>query len=270
MSSSLTEDKLAYWFIFQDNRLLLMQEGEVTKPPTNAYISELKSFFIRQLELGKLNEINCFCAEIAADFSLPDKIAAVSLRKAFELLGSEWYVAAVKAFSVINWDKTHQFCGRCGNRTVPKPGVFERICNSCGLTLYPRISPSMIVLIKKDDHVLMARSPHFPPGRYGLVAGFIEVGESIEDTVHREVREEVGVEIKNLQYFGSQPWPFPDSLMIGFIADYASGEIKIDHKEIEDAGWYRFDNLPNRPLSVSIARKLIDHFILEIKKNYSK
>ena len=114
----------------------------------------------------------------------------------------------------------------------------------------------------------MSRSPHFPPGRYGLIAGFVEAGESIEAAAYREVEEEVGIKIKNLRYFGSQSWPFPDSLMIAFIAEYASGELIIDHNEIEDAGWYRYDNLPGKPSSsVSIAKKLIEHYIEEqIKK----
>jgi NAD+ diphosphatase len=117
----------------------------------------------------------------------------------------------------------------------------------------------------------MARSPHFIPGAYGLIAGFIEVGESIEEAVHREVKEEVSINIKNLRYFGSQPWPFPDSLMIGFIADYASGEINIDHEEIEAAGWYKFDNLPGRPSTrISIASQLIEHFVAEQRQKSLK
>lgn len=132
----------------------------------------------------------------------------------------------------------------------------------CHLSFFPRISPSIIVLIKKADHLLMARSPHFLPGVYGLIAGFIDAGESIEEAVHREVKEEVGLKIKNLSYFGSQQWPFPDSLMIAFTADYCSGDITINPDEIEEAGWYKYNNLPGRPqTSVSIASKLIDNFI---------
>lgn len=267
MSSTLSEDKLTNWFIFQNNRLLLVKDADTAKPLTNSELSTLKPHFLRQLYLGLYHNTECYCAEIAADFSVPENIIVVPLRQAFELLGGEWFAVTAKAFSVLNWDKTHQFCGCCGNKTSHNPGTFERICKTCGLTFYPRISPSMIVLIKKGEHVLMARGHHFPPGRYGLVAGFVEVGESIEDAVHREVREEVGIEIKNLSYFGSQSWPFPDSLMIGFIADYSSGDIKIDYNEIEAADWYHFENLPGRPLSISIAGKLIDHFILEIKKS---
>lgn len=260
-----------YWFIFQNDRLLLAKEAEDYSLLTNKHFSLLKSSILRELKLGTLNEADCYCAEIAEDAPLPDEVAPFSLRKGLELLGTDWYHPAAKAYAVINWDKTHQFCGRCGSKTLHKASAaFERICPACGLSLYPRISPSMIVLIEKEDKILLARSPHFPPGRYGLVAGFIEVGESIEDAVHREVQEEVGIKVKNLRYFGSQPWPFPDSLMIGFFADYASGEIQVDNVEIVEAGWYRFDNLPSSPPSVSIARKLIDHFVVEATKKFGR
>ena len=120
----------------------------------------------------------------------------------------------------------------------------------------------MIVLIHQDDHLLMARSAHFPPGVYGLIAGFVEAGESIEEAVHREVKEEVGLTIKSLVYCGSQPWPFPDSLMMAFTADYEAGEITMDQVEIEDAGWYKYDKLPGLPsMALSIAMKLIDDFV---------
>ena len=253
-----------YWFIFQNNNLLMLKDGATHSLPSASFMMTVKSHLRREHGFGEFAGAACFCAEIDSDAALPPGVVAVSLRGALGLLDPDWYKPAVKAFSIINWDINHQFCSRCGNLTRHQPGSFERICNVCELTFYPRISPCMIVLIKKDDHLLMARSPHFVPGAYGLIAGFIEVGESIEDAVHREVKEEVNIDIKNLRYFGSQPWPFPDSLMIGFTAEYAGGDIIIDNKEIEAAGWYRFDNLPGRPsVSVSIASKLIEHFVAE-------
>jgi NAD+ diphosphatase len=195
---------------------------------------------------------------------LPSGLGSVPLKKALGILGDTWYATAAKAFSILHWDKTHQFCGQCGKPTEAKIGTFERICNHCGISHYPRISPSIIVLVKKEDKIVMSRSLHFPSGAYGLIAGFVEVGETIEDAVHREVKEEVGLAIQNLHYFGSQSWPFPDALMIAFTADYLSGEIMIDQQELESAGWYRYDNLPGYPSSsISIARKLIDQFVKE-------
>ena len=128
------------------------------------------------------------------------------------------------------------------------------------MLFYPRLSPAVIVLVKRENEVLLARSPGFPEGMYSVLAGFVEPGESIEETIGREVREEVGIEVENLRYFGSQPWPFPNSLMIGFTTNYAGGELRIEPAEIEDAGWYRVDSLPKLPPKVSIARAMIDSF----------
>lgn len=257
-------ESLEAWLIFQGEKILLASFKNTYTLPVDTALSQLKTNLLRQHHLGEFNRASCYCAEISSDINLPVGIKSVSLRNAFEYLGIDWYAAAAKAYSVINWDRNHQYCGRCGHLTTIKSGTFERICPQCGLSQYPRISPSMIVLIKKGDELLMARSPHFPPGVYGLIAGFVEVGESIEDAVHREIKEEVGITIKNLQYFGSQLWPFPDSLMIAFTADYASGDLVIDHQEIEEANWYRYDKIPGRPgTSISIASKLIDAFIKE-------
>lgn len=265
MSSS-AATPLAYWFIFQNDRLLLSKNAQEIKFPLEHTLSAIKPYFLRQHELGQFNNTTCYCAEIDANTPLPEDIESIALKKAFEIIGANWYAAAAKAYAVINWDRKHQFCGFCGHTTRHQPGAFERLCTACGLAVYPRISPSIIVLIKKNDYLLMARSPHFTPGIYALIAGFVEVGENIEEAVHREVWEEVGIKIKNLTYFGSQSWPFPDSLMIGFTADYAAGEIKIDNHEIESANWYRYDQLPGRPSSsMSIASKLIEHFIFEQK-----
>lgn len=250
------------WFIFQAEHLLLIKSENHYQLPAAVTLTLLKANLLRQHYLGHLNNVDCYCAEIDNTATLPPDVEPVLLRKAFEILGEDWYAATAKAYSVINWDKTHQFCSRCGHATVHRLGTFERVCSVCHFSLYPRISPSIIVRISKEDQILMARSPHFTPGAYGLIAGFVEVGESAEDAVHREVKEEVTIEIKNLRYFGSQSWPFPDSLMLGFTADYARGEINIDTNEIEAAGWYRYDKLPGRPSShMSIASRLIDDFI---------
>jgi NAD+ diphosphatase len=126
---------------------------------------------------------------------------------------------------------------------------------------YPRVSPAVIVRVRRGDAVLLARSPGFPPGLHSVLAGFVEPGESIEETVRREVREEVGIEVDNLRYFGSQSWPFPNSLMIAFTADYAGGELTPEPGEIEVAGWFAPHDLPTLPPRVSIARRMIDHFV---------
>ena len=254
---------LEHWFIFQKDCLLLLKDSEDAIPDA-ALIADLKSDFIQSHKIVQFDHQSVYGAEINSNASLPENFELIPFKAALERLGEKWYYLSAKSFAVLNWDRNHQFCGRCGQRTVSKPDQFEKSCPACSLLFFPRISPSIIVLIQKNNQVLMARSPHFRPGFYGLIAGFVEAGENIEETVHREVFEEVGIKIKNLRYFGSQAWPFPDSLMIAFKADYDTGEINIDPNEIEEAGWYDFDKLPGRTASsISIARKLIDAFVAE-------
>ncbi|MGL4318991.1 MAG: NAD(+) diphosphatase [Pseudomonas sp.] len=156
------------------------------------------------------------------------------------------------------WSDQQRFCGRCGSANRQVPGERCMRCPQCGLDGYARISPSMIVLVTRGDEVLLARSPRFVPGVYSTLAGFVEPGESAEECVIREVREEVAIEVGNLQYLGSQGWPFPHSLMLGFHAEYVAGEIVPQADEIEDARWFHIEELPPLPMQRSIARYLID------------
>ena len=251
---------VGYWFIFQDDSLLLFKTDNTLLCDRESALME--PHFKRHLKLGRFNQVDYHSAEISNNVEISSTLHALPLRQALSLLDPDIFSVAVKAYSIINWDKNHQFCSRCGHHTVHQSLSFERTCLSCDLRFFPRISPSIIVRIKKNDEILMARSPHFPKGAYGLIAGFVDVGETIEDAVHREVLEEVGLKIKNLSYWGSQPWPFPDSLMLAFTADYASGEIVMEPNEIEDAGWYKYDTIPGLPsTSISIAMKLIEDFI---------
>ena len=167
---------------------------------------------------------------------------------------------AGRAKQIVGWNATHRFCGRCRGKTAHLSGELARRCTRCGMLHYPRLSPAVIVLVRDGSRVLLARSPGFPAGMYSVLAGFVEPGESIEEAVEREVREEVGIEVTGVRYFGSQPWPFPNSLMIGFTAEYAGGEISADPTEIEDAGWYDAGEFPPLPPRVSIARAMIDDF----------
>ena len=149
--------------------------------------------------------------------------------------------------------------------TADKQDERAKICQQCGLVNYPRVSPAIIVAVIKDDQILLARSGRFPGGFFSVLAGFVEPGESLEACVKREVFEETGIAVQNIRYFGSQPWPFPDSLMVGFTAEYAGGDIQIDGREIVAADWYSRDNLPNIPPGISIARQLIDWFAEKVR-----
>jgi NAD+ diphosphatase len=165
------------------------------------------------------------------------------------------------AAQIATWAREHRFCGSCGQPTRQVPGERAMFCAKCDLRAYPRISPSMIVLLTRGDEILLARSPRFVTGVYSTLAGFAEPGESAEQCLVREVREEVGLEVRNIQYMGSQCWPFPHSMMLGFHAEYASGEIVPQADEIEDAQWFAVDRLPALPASRSIARYLIDVYV---------
>jgi len=212
--------------------------------------------------LGLHGDTGFNVVEVSGPKELPRPYIWVSLRPALEAVFPDAFNLLVRAHQVINWDKNHRYCGRCGAPTKKNDTGFEKQCPSCHLLFYPRISPSIIVRICRDNEILLARKADFLPNVYGLIAGFVEVGESLEETVHREVYEEVGLQVKNIQYFDSQPWPFPDSLMIAFTADYESGEITLRDGELETAGWYRADNLPGLPsTSISVSRTLIDDFV---------
>lgn len=247
------------WFVFCNNHVVVAASKE---PLLDSQIATGRTLLQRIYTISETSEEQLLCAEWPNPDTLLPNTSLLSLRAALEAFGSTWYNSLIKAYSIINWDKYHTFCGHCACPTEQPTQLFERVCPQCQHVFYPRISPSVIVLIHDQDRILMARSPHFTKGVYGLIAGFIEPGESAEQAVSREVKEEVGVEICDLRYFSSQAWPFPDSLMFGFIARYAGGELIIDNKEIEHADWYHYTNLPGYPRSpISISNKLLQHFI---------
>ena len=192
------------------------------------------------------------------------------LRDIFELIDEAHFQLGARAVQIVAWNRTHQFCSQCGTPTQAHPRDRARICPDCGLQFFPRLSPAIIVLVEKGGELLLARSPRFPPGRYSVLAGFVEPGETLEEAVAREVREEVNIQVDNIRYFGSQSWPFPNSLMLGFTASYAGGEIGIDEDEIVDANWYSPDNLPELPPTISIARQLIDAFLAKKAHDQSR
>ncbi len=251
----------AWWFIFSENKLLVSQKPESVTVPLLVDLSELGLTTMQQNYLGQLDDRHCYAVEVAEGTIPPAGMTFEGLREVYGRMDEDLFWIAARAVQVVDWDRTHQFCGRCG---VPlKISQTERAkeCPQCGLLHFPRLAPAIIVLVERGNQLLLARSRHFMPGMYSVLAGFVEPGESLEEAVVREVREEVGISVKDIKYFGSQPWPFPHSLMIGFIAAYAGGKISPDDSEIEDAGWFTADRLPRIPGKISIARKLIDWFI---------
>jgi len=252
---------LAWWFIFQENKLLVCQKPESLTLPSLMDLNELGLIVIRQHYLGQLDNHHCYTGEVAEGTTPPTGMSFEGLRQVYGRLDENLFWIAARAVQIIDWDRTHRFCGRCGIELKMKTTERAKECPQCGLLHFPRLAPAIIVLVERGNELLLARSRHFLPGMYSVLAGFVEPGESLEEAVVREVKEEVGMDVKDIKYFGSQPWPFPHSLMIGFTATYAGGQISLDDSEIEEAGWFTADNLPRIPGKISIARKLIDGFL---------
>ncbi len=202
--------------------------------------------------------------DLSGEFVAPTGFALVGLRSAHPHLTDELFGAAATALQKLEWIRSHQYCSRCGKPTDRHPTYEAMACRACGHLQFPRLAPAVIVLIEAGRRVLLARGPGFPEGMYSAIAGFVEPGESLEEAVHREVEEEVGVRVTDLRYFGSQPWPFPHSLMVGFIVRWVGGDIRIDAEEIEDAQWFDADALPSLPSRLSIARSLLEDFLVRV------
>jgi NAD+ diphosphatase len=255
------QSELAWWFAFVGNKLLVRLEGTVSQIPNLISLADIGLVPVRTQFLGTLDNQPCYSAELPKDAVIPEGMTLRGLRELYGTLDEDLFVLSGRAIQIVEWDRTHQYCGHCATPTTQLPNERAKRCPQCGLVNYPRLSPAVIVLISRGEELLLARAPRFPAGMYGLIAGFVEPGESLEETVVREVREEVGIEVKDIRYFGSQPWPFPNSLMIGFTATYASGDIAIEPEELADAAWFSKHNLPQIPPKLSIARKLIDWFV---------
>jgi NAD+ diphosphatase len=212
--------------------------------------------------LGTFDGTACWAADVDGDDE-GDPGFQPLMALAARLDEVEWAVAG-RAVQLTEWDRTHRFCGRCATPTDPAPGERARRCPACGLLAFPRLAPAVIVLVERDGAALLARNKNFPVAMYSTIAGFVEPGETLEAAVIREVYEEVGLIVGGVQYHGSQPWPFPHSLMIGFTAQWVDGDIAVDGQEIVDAGWYEPHDLPMIPPPLSIARRLIDGWLARV------
>lgn len=213
--------------------------------------------------LGTFEGVGCWAADL--DGGDHPNVGFQNLMALAATLDEDEWTVAGRAVQLAEWDRTHRFCGRCATPTDPSPGERARRCPACGLLAFPRLAPAVITLVERDDgRALLARNKSFPVPMYSAIAGFVEPGETLEGAVAREVKEEVGVAVDEITYTSSQPWPFPHSLMIGFTARWAGGEIEVDGTEIADAQWYAADDLPMIPPSLSIARRLIDDWLARV------
>lgn len=252
-----------HWFLVHPTGLVVRADGEAVALPRREDVVALGLDPGQAHYIGRLDGQDCFALSVD-DVPLAEPWAAQGLRALYAPFGDGLFVAAGRAVQIVAFALTHRFCGRCGRPTEPVAGEHSMRCTACELSFYPRIAPAIIVLIRRGEQALLAHAGRFRAGMYSTLAGFVEAGESLEQTLAREVLEEVAIEVTNVRYFGSQPWPFPHSLMVGFTADYAGGEIRVDGEEIVDARWFSPDDLPSLPPNPSIARKLIDAWLLEV------
>ncbi|MFK7601686.1 NAD(+) diphosphatase [Deinococcus sp. SM5_A1] len=247
----------ARWFIFQKGRLLLHEDDTLPVGRAEDFELELTN------SLGQLDGQTYAAAQLAGE--VPAGYALSPLRSLFGRLSEDLFGLAGFAAQVVEFDRTHGFCGHCATPLAFTGYEYAKACPNCGLSVYPRVAPVAMVLIRRgvgaQMELLLARGPNFPPDMFSALAGFVQPSETLEAAAAREVLEEVGVNIKNLRYVLSQPWPFPHSLMIGFDAEYSGGEIALQPEEIEDARWFSVSNLPALPAPFSIARQLIDRAV---------
>jgi NAD+ diphosphatase len=272
----------AHWFVFRGDELAV-EMGPPTRAsddprvqarpafarlPLHKNHNWLGSAAARTLYLGHLAGVQCWAAELPEGAEAPAGLSWAGLRALYSVLEDAHFALAGRALQLVAWDRTHQFCGRCGGPTEAKAEERARVCARCRLTAYPRLAPAVMALVHRRNggrhELLLARSPHFPAGMYSALAGFVEPGESLEQCLAREVHEEVGVRVSNIRYFASQPWPFPHSLMIAFVCEWVSGEVKLQEAEIEEAKWFEVLQLPKLPSRISIARRLIDSVCQEL------
>ena len=252
----------AWYFVFVGQEILCVSENGTPRPILADEMRWLDLERHSEIFLGRYQGRSCFA--VSASGRPQQGYALLGLRAWLGRVPSPLFYLAGRAQQLSDWDRDHRFCGRCGTPMQNHPVDRAKQCPQCNLINYPRLSPSIIVLVRNGEDMLLARNANWPRGMYSTLAGFVEPGESIEQTVHREVLEEVGLKVKNVRYLGSQSWPFPNSLMLGFHADYAGGDIVCQEGEIADAQWFHYTKLPGVPPGTAISRWLIDHFIDEM------
>ncbi len=255
-------ERRGFWFLIQKQCLLVLENGTGAewRLPQGALPAGLDGKVEDVVCLGTYQGTPCFAGTLAAEIALPSSLRPESLLPSQTRLREDVLSLGGLALQVVTWQAASRFCPRCSERTTPIADERGKKCPRCGYEHYPHLHPAIIVLVRDGERVLLTRKSFWPEGRYGLVAGFVDQGESLEGAVRREVREEVGVEVRDLTYITSQYWPYPSQLMVGFTAAYAGGEVRVNREELEDARWFSVHGLPNLPPKVSIARFLLDHY----------
>lgn len=259
-------DAFGWWFVLRGREVLLDADGGI---PCGA--SPLVPAVGRVQRLGELDGLPCYAVDLPGDAVATAGAVFVDPKPQLDRLTQCAGSMLARALEIAEWDRSHRFCGACGAPTVQRGAAIVRVCtnDACRREHFPRVSPVVIVAVERGDEILLGRSHHFPPGLYSVLAGFVDAGESAEEAAHREIFEETRLQIGDLRYFASQPWPFPHSLMLGYQARYVSGEIVCAPDEIEDAAFFRFDRLPSAfPLRATVAHWLIRDFCRRHGRNW--
>jgi NAD+ diphosphatase len=243
-------------FLFRGDALLVRDDDLAL--PGDASLREADLDGLAFQPVGQLGDAYCQTVAVPAATAAPGGYQFRKMRSLFGVMDDALLSVAGRAFQISEWARTHCYCGACGTLTTQLAGERCMKCPSCGFAAYPRISPAMMVLVKRESSILLARHNNSPTGFFTALAGFVESGESVEDAIHREVFEEVGLKVGAINYFASQPWPFPHSLMIAYTAEYESGDIRLDEAEIAEARWFGpGEPLPPIPHGISVASALI-------------
>ena len=258
-----TDNTTCFWFVFCKGDLLLQRiaEGIYGIPTGDRPPTELKPWTtVHNIQAPFMGDAQVKTYTIDAPLTDDERWEMCPLRGSYYKLPRAMYLTAGKCQEIIYWDQNTRFCGVCGGPMKMHTNISKR-CEHCGKEVWPQLATAVIVLIHRGDEVLLVHAKNFRTDFYGLVAGFVETGETLEEAVCREVSEEVGISIQNISYFASQPWPYPCGLMVGFYAEYAGGDIRLQRSELSSGGWFHKDHLPRIPEKLSIARMLIDNWL---------
>jgi len=251
------------FFVITGKKTLIRSENSRFQIPTRKDLEESKIEIKESLYIGSIKDMDCYVMELRGPINPPPQMAISGIWHMFNHIDQRKFNMLLRAFHIVGWIRDEIFCTYCASRLILAWEKKCKFCTNCGKQVFPRISPAIIVLIYRDKEILLARSRMFKDELFSCIAGFVEPGETLEDAVRREIREELGIEVEEIRYFGSQPWPFPDSLMIAFTAKYKSGQLSIDSSELVEARWFNIKNLPKIPGRISIARHMIDTFFEE-------
>lgn len=249
------------WLLLRGNELALVASGSSLHLPDGALPQELAALAESALYLGLWDGRPCRALSLPREQAFPPGLEVENLMASEPRIDIDLLSLAGRAGQMLHWQNNSRICSRCGGVNQAMPEESGKKCLACGYAHFPHIHPCVIVLIHRPGEVLLARKAEWPAGRYGLVAGFVDFGECFEEAVSREISEETGVRVRDIRYVGSQCWPFPSQIMAGFEAAWAGGELRVDHRELEEARWFALDQLPQLPPRRSIARFLIDHWL---------